>query len=170
MHIFRCHIERLEAEKRSLHLEISDLRDRLLELTYSLQVRDEELKRERRTNDDLENRFDCFLRLLFKWIGLLRLLDYIYIWYNMMQYWMTHLKTFRFIPIWNRRTFNMIIFSLVLISLCWSSTDLIIILINISGLAALRMRSNVWTRTGANWSPSTWHSATKLLISSGKKK
>jgi hypothetical protein len=37
---------------------MSNLRDRILELTHAIQVRDEELSRERRISDDLENRFD----------------------------------------------------------------------------------------------------------------
>ena len=52
----RCQIEKLETEKRALHLEISTLRDRVLELTNSIEIRDEELARERRISDDLENR------------------------------------------------------------------------------------------------------------------
>jgi hypothetical protein len=39
-----------------MHLEISSLRDRVLDLTNSIEVRDEELARERRISDDLENR------------------------------------------------------------------------------------------------------------------
>lgn len=53
----RCQVERLESEKRSLLTDVSNFRDRVLELTHTIQIRDEELNRERRINDELENRY-----------------------------------------------------------------------------------------------------------------
>ncbi len=62
--LHRCQIEKLESEKRSLHREITSLRDRVLELGNSLQIRDEELTRERRLNDELSERFDLKLKVV----------------------------------------------------------------------------------------------------------